>query len=160
MCLVLQYFAFNNSLIITIIFWTVLAPNYNRDLSSPLNIHVHAVVLLMMIIDVLFTKTPVHLIAFVYHSIYYLVYIIFTYLLHTAKITSEIYSFLNYEKNSLKVFVWLNFSSILCSFLCQMVAYSLYRFRVFVCNSCMKQSENIEVKKNLSFVYNNIVFQE
>ena len=80
------------------IFWTVLAPTYNRDLSSPLNIHVHAVVLLMMIIDVLFTKTPVHLIAFVYNSIYYLVYMIFTYSLHTAKITSEVYSFLNYKK--------------------------------------------------------------
>ena len=124
-------------MIVTIIFWTLLAPSKSADyLATPNNVHIHGVILLLVVIDLFLIKTPVYLVTCVYNILYGLVYILFTYLLHVFGVTSRVYSFLNYAKNpSLAAGIGIGMG-FCAAILGQVLQYGLFCLRILLYRRC------------------------
>ena len=128
--------AFNASLTVIILFWALLASTSKDPLDSPTNIHIHGITLLIMIIDLFITKTPVHLLHFVYTCVIGLFYVLFTYILFAADVEDEVYNFLKWgESPGTAAGMGIGFA-ILGGVIGQLVAWSLHHLRKWLFKSC------------------------
>ena len=127
-------------------FWTLIAPNKSQEqIENPSNVHIHAIILLLIIIDLFIVKTPIYFVAFVYNIVYGLVYILFTILLHVAGVTSKVYPFLNYETNpslAAGIGLGIGFGGAIFG---QSVQYGIFCLRMMLYRFC-KNNSMIEAK--------------
>uniref|UniRef100_H2ZLY3 Uncharacterized protein n=1 Tax=Ciona savignyi TaxID=51511 RepID=H2ZLY3_CIOSA len=91
---ILQIVATDASLIITILYWALLTPNF-----SVFSINNHAINFVIMFIDFFIVAIPTRLLHFIYVSLFALVYIVFSLILHGSGYESAIYPVLNWSTN-------------------------------------------------------------
>jgi len=135
--------AFNASFSVVVLFWALLASTSEDPLDSPTNIHIHGVTLLVMIIDLFVSKTPVYLLHFPYTMVLGLIYVLYTYILFVAGVTDAVYGFLDWRENpSGAVGMGIGFA-VLGALIGQILLWSLHHLRKWLHKKCCKAPSSV-----------------
>jgi len=145
MVFLFQSVSFNISLITCLLFWIMVAPTSpTHYLKSPLNIHEHGIVFLLVLIDVFVLKLPCRYLHLVYTIAWALLYLILTLILHATQVDSKIYDFLDWVNSpGLAAGLGIGFG-IAGGFIGQAINYGCYSLRIYFygTNCFSKKMEN------------------
>ena len=129
--------SFSASFTVVIVYWALLSPT-DENKTSPLNIHIHGITLVIMLIDAFVVKHPIQLLHFLVTSIVGLTYIVYTLILHLTGVESEVYPFLDWQ-NSAGTAAGMGIGFGLAGgIIGQLVHFSLYQIKLAIHKSCCR----------------------
>ena len=126
--------AFAIALFITVAYWALLDAN-----TSPISINVHAINLVIMVVDLFLCDIPFRILHFFHVSLVGVAYTVFSLILHGAQYTSAIYPILNWVER-VGFAVGLSLITIFIALpIVHLIGFGLYHLRSFIARQCVSK---------------------
>jgi len=154
--------AFSAALITDLLFWFLLTASYSQaGLLDPFNIQSHVINFVILLIDLLVSRIPIRLLHFIYPVTYSIVYILFTLILHWSKVTSSVYSLLNWAASPGLAAGYGLATALVGMPLAHVLAFAIFNFRAWLSRSVglATQDTRLESEENVEMGQTNLVFE-
>ncbi|ESP04551.1 hypothetical protein LOTGIDRAFT_237304 [Lottia gigantea] len=116
----------SNALMVTIIFWSVLAPGMEAEASSMENVQLHIINTVIVFLEQCLSPIPIRLLHIIYPILYGLIYVIFS-----AAYDKTIYSILDWSKPGTAM-MYVSIIAFVAYPLIQFLFFGIYHLKVFI----------------------------